>query len=66
MYVGESQSSFNRKSRVCWLCCSKILVNGSLTRVNVKFNSMKTEGVTLLRDAVKGRADFVLEDEYND
>ena len=36
------------------------VVRSSLTRVNVKFNSMKTEGVTLLTDAVKGRADFVL------
>ena len=37
-------------------------VRPSLTRVDVSWNSMKAEGVKLLRDAVSGREGFVLVD----
>ena len=44
---------------------SKAGVSGALTRLDVSFNSMKSEGVKLLREAVGGRANFELIDEYN-
>ena len=40
--------------------------NGALTRLDVRYNSMKDEGVKLLRDAVKGREGFILIDHSND
>ena len=48
------------------LVASDLLVCGSLTQLDVSFNSMKDAGVKLLRDAVKGREGFVLKDAYND
>ena len=43
-----------------------IAANGSLTQLGVQKNSMKDEGVKLLRDAVSGREGFVLLDNGND
>ena len=41
-------------------------VNASLTRLNVSYNSMRDEGVKLLRDAVSGREGFELIDHRNE
>ena len=43
-----------------------ILVRASLTRLTVSDNSMRDEGVKLLRDAVSGREGFELMDDDND
>ena len=42
-----------------------LFVNGSLTKLDVSWNSMKEEGVELLRDAVRQRAGFELIDRAN-
>jgi len=45
---------------------SKAVVSASLTRLNVSYNSMRDEGVKLLRDAVSGRERFELIDHGNE
>ena len=57
-----NQISPDGATAVAALCA----VRSSLTRVDVSYNSMKDEGVKLLRDAVSGREGFELMDDDNE